>query len=247
MSGSPLARPDPAPADHGVEQLELLSPAECAALRAAVHALRDSWRQRDSQLPFFTLGAASYLDAAGDYPAYASAARAINPLLAQRFGWLYERLAAKLARYFDAPVGYAPALALPGYHVYLAHRMFEQPLASVHCDTQYDLHDWSGFANADVARPMSFTLAIALPRCGGGLNTWDMDYAEYSTLTPSQLERRLAGRECVYVPYRCGSLALHSGHLVHQAAPAASVVEGDERITLQGHAVACDSGWVAYW
>jgi hypothetical protein len=86
-----------------------------------------------------------------------------------------------------------------------------------------------------------------LPSCGGGLNTWDMDYAEYSTLTPSQLAQRLAQCKRRYFDYAVGELALHSGQLVHQAAPAHEVRGDDERITLQGHALNCDGSWRLYW
>jgi hypothetical protein len=233
---------------HQITRLNLLSREECGAVRSSVMALRDNWLQRDPQLPFFTLGAASYLDAKTDREDYRAKAREFNPLLSRHFGWLYEKLAAQLASHFAAPVSYAAALALPGYHVYLAHPVFEKPIASIHCDTQYSLHDWSGAGRADFTRPMSFTLSIALPQCGGGLNTWDeLQYEELAGLTPQALARRLEGSAPRYIDYEVGQLVLHSGHVVHQAAPAARIVEGDKRITLQGHALSCDGEWVLYW
>jgi len=234
-------------AGHDLVRLDLLSRDECAALRAQIFALRADWRRRDDELPFFTLGCASYLDAVADRAGYAGAAVASNALLSRHFRQLYDRLAARLGRHFQAPVAFAPGLALPGFHIYLAHKKFEQPIASVHCDTQYEAHDWSEYVHADFRCPMSFTLAISLPQCGGGLNTWNMDYAEYSTLTPGQLAQRLARRTQRYVDYAVGELALHSGHLVHQAAPANEVRDGDQRITLQGHALNCDGRWLLYW
>jgi hypothetical protein len=234
-------------AEHDIVRLDLLSREECAAVRTEVLALREHWRRRDAQLPFFTLGVASYLDAVANYAEYAGALDATNALLSRHFARAYARLIAALSRHFGAPAAFASGLALPGFHIYLAHKMFEQPLASIHCDTQYQPHDWGAFGHADFRHPMSFTLAIALPQCGGGLNTWDMDYAEYSTLTPSQLAQRLAQCQQGYVDYAIGELVLHSGHLVHQAAPARDVRGEDERITLQGHALNCDGQWLLYW
>ena len=234
-------------AEHDIVRLRLLSREECATVRAELFALREHWHSRDPQLPFFTLGAASYLDAAHDYATYFAIAQRCNPLLSDRLGWLYEKLSGELGHQLNARVGFAPGLALPGFHVYLAHPMFERPIASIHCDTQYQPHDWSAFAHADFQHPMSFTLAIALPQCGGGLNTWDMDYAEYAALTPSRLAQRLAQRKQRYCAYSAGELVLHSGHVVHQAAPVVEVRDGDERITLQGHALNCDGRWLLYW
>jgi hypothetical protein len=42
-------------------------------------------------------------------------------------------------------------------------------------------------------------------------------------------------------------MVLHSGHQLHQIAPAPKLVEGDERLTLQAHAVPATDGWIVYW
>jgi hypothetical protein len=234
-----------------IARLNLLSAEECAALRTEISGMREHWLARSGELPFYTLGAASYIDARADKPGYCAKAREINPLLSQRFGWLYQRLAARLSEYFAAPAVYSPELALPGYHVYLAHPVFARPIASIHCDTQYTLLDWPGTKAKDETRPMSFTLPIALPQSGGGLHTWDFHYhdlvEELANSDSKALARRIGGSSPQYFPYALGELAVHSGHILHQAAPASRMVEGDERITLQGHALACDGKWILYW
>src|SRR5258708_2029267 len=108
--------------DSGLSRVGLLSRDECAAARAAVLELRESWLSRSEALPFYTLGAASYIDAQADRSLYYDRARAFNPLLQHHFGWLYDKLTACLAQQLGSPVSFAPAMALPGYHVYLAHR-----------------------------------------------------------------------------------------------------------------------------
>lgn len=230
-----------------IARLELLDRDECETARASVFELRDRWLRRDPELPFFTLGAASYLDARPDPQNYYSIVRDFNPLLSRRFAWLYEKLAARLAAHWGARVKYAPDLALPGYHVYLAHPVFEQPVASIHCDTQYQLLDWTRVESADFVNPMSFTLSIALPQCGGGLNIWPQHYGELVGRDPGTRANNTGSRTPDYFPYALGELALHSGHMVHQAAPARRLREGDERITLQGHALACGDTWILYW
>ena len=51
-------------------EIPLLSAAECAAARETVFALSERWIARHALVPFFTLGAASYLDAGRRAPSY---------------------------------------------------------------------------------------------------------------------------------------------------------------------------------
>lgn len=231
----------------GLSRIGLLGRDECVAARAAVMELRKSWIARSEALPFYTLGAASYIDAQADRALYHSRASTFNPLLQRHFGWLYDKLTACLAQQLGGPVRFAPALARPGYHVYLAHRMFEQPIASIHCDMQHSLLDWSEAGLADFTQPVSYTLPIALPQCGGGLNTWEVARDHTAGWTAASVLKTIADTPPRYEAYALGELVLHSGRIPHQAAPATRVQEGDERITLQGHAIACDGQWVLYW
>jgi hypothetical protein len=228
----------------------LLSPAECADLDREVKALRNCWTPRGPQPGhFFTLGAASYLDADDEY---ASRTSATNAVLRGRFGWLYARLAEVLTRRLHAPVGYTDTLAVPGFHIWETPAIFTTPVASVHFDLQY-LRTWPEDApGVDFAHPLSFTLPIRLPRRGGGLNVWDVTYDRYRRfadrldvrLTPMDLTVLL---EATRFPYTVGGLSLHSGHLLHQIGEIDEVFPGDERITLQGHAL-CEQGvWRLYW
>jgi hypothetical protein len=232
---------------QAITRLELLNSEECGAVRLTVFELRERWLRRNPEFPFFTLGAASYIDAQADREDYQAKARAFNPLLSRHFGGLYEKLAARLASHLGAPVTYAPELALPGYHVYLAHPIFEKPIASIHCDTQYRLVDWSWAGPTDFAHPISFTLAVALPQSGGGMHIWELHYDQLLGLEPQVRGQRIRDSERHYCAYQLGQLVLHSGHVLHQAAPAKRVLEGDARITLQGHALQCDGKWILYW
>ena len=56
---------EPTPHHHALHNIPLLSQDECASLRKQLFDLRDHWEQRHEQVPFFTLGTASYLDANG--------------------------------------------------------------------------------------------------------------------------------------------------------------------------------------
>lgn len=235
-----------------IEDRELLTEAECETVAEEVFALRELWVHRNPEGPFYTLGAASYLDAAGEQgnaPYYAKAAR-YNPVLLEHFGWLYERLGEALAQALSAPVEYDTRSARPGFHVFLAAKVFERPVASIHVDKQYELVDWSGADEPDFGHPLSFTVGIVLPRSGTGLNYWDLPYEALEGMTRAQVEEYARTQPCRSRPYRLGHLVMHSGHMVHQIAPSAHLEPDDPRdarITLQGHGIRCGGTWRIYW
>lgn len=228
------------------KNIPVLTNEECDRVRETIMLLRPSWRSRDPWVPFYTLGAASYLDAVGKAPSYKRLVNEYNPLLKEHFSWLYERVTGLLGEHLGAPATCAENLAVPGFHIFIESNIFELSVASIHCDSQYRLHDWSG-KDADLGNPVSFTLSIALPKNGGGLNTWDVSYDEILARASEKLEDPTCGRELVYHAYRRGHMAVHSGHMLHQIAPGKDLQPEDERITLQGHAILADGIWQLYW
>lgn len=213
-----------------------------------MHDLKSYWIKRDPWVPFYTLGAASYLDAVGNSrPTYYSKAKHDNPILWEHFKWLYERLSDKLARTLGEPIAYPPMLALPGFHIYLWCLVFERPVFSIHRDLQYTLLDWKSSTGIDFTRPISFTLAIKLPKSGGGLYIWNLDHEEIRGLPRPEIDRLIGSRKKTFHPYKAGKLILHSGHQVHQVAPMQNAQPDDERITLQGHGLLCQGTWQLYW
>lgn len=233
-----------------ITSLQLLSSAECDRLAESLEALREHWiRRGNPHSSFYTLGAASYLDDPAEYP---TVARRLNPILREHFDWLYERLVDFLGRRLRAPVSFAEGLGHPGFHVWETPAIFVTPVASVHFDLQY-LRTWPENApGVDFDRPLSFTLPIRLPRRGGGLNLWEVTYDRYL-----QFRRRVGGRmEPADVtvllprlrhPYAPGAISMHSGLILHQIGEVDEVFPGDERLTLQGHALFHHGEWKLYW
>ena len=229
-----------------VDDLPVLSAEECSAVRTTIMQLRPSWIQRNAAAPFYTLGAATYIDAARDGNWYRSLAMQCNPVLRENFNPLYERVAKVLADRLGTPVGYSDRLALPGFHIYLSSKLFEKPIASIHCDSQYKFHDWSGM-DSDLNNPLSFTLTIALPNNGGGLNVWDITLDQLAGKSNVEIGALVRSQAHTFHPYTLGHLAMHSGHIMHQAAPGVDVQPEDERITLQGHGIRVNGSWQLYW
>jgi hypothetical protein len=213
-----------------------------------------SWIVRGTvDYPFYTVGAVSYIDAVSSTPAprYQDILLKTNPELRKHFHWLYERLLNKLSIHLQAAVRTTDELALPGFHVWQGLDVPTSP-TSVHFDLQYMSIPWPDLARSDLSRPLSFTLPIALPRRGGGLNSWDISYEEQVahfqvTRQSTPVEEMPKLRTRTFHPYTPGVLALHSGHTLHQIAAVDQAYLDDERITLQGHALYCDNAWTIYW
>ena len=221
--------------------LPVLEPADCDVYWEALQEVRASWTARHPLAPFFTLGAASYLDAGEEYQALAAAA---NPVLASRFASLLERVRQAIAAHTGDPVEVG-RFALPGFHIFQAHPAFERPVASIHCDLQFQGLAWG--SGADLNRTLTFTLPIRLPATGGGLDAWDIETAEWMPLSPSERLALLKARAYTYFPYECGRIELHDGQFVHRIAASRGMAPGEERVTYHGHGVWEDGAWRLYW
>lgn len=249
-----------------ITTVELLTEQECQEIRAGIDDLKHLWIQRHLTVPFYTLGASNYFDIATKFPTpYYQMATEYNPILQAHFGKLYQRLADALADRLQAPVGYRNRLALPGFHIFLADPAFGQMLglthrqwyhaldkpeivaSPIHCDTPHTIVDWGTKEGLDFNNPISFTLAIALPKCGAGMHVWDLWLKETTDLSEAKLEERINSSPKQLYSYEVGKLALHSGQMYHQVASMPNMQIDDERITLQGHGLMCDGTWQLYW
>jgi hypothetical protein len=218
---------------------------ECNSIVNEVDAVRADWVRRHPVLPFFTLGAASYMDAAMGRALYIQRAAQYNPILQEHFGWALERVRECISRAIGLSAEWHPGAALPGFHIYSAHPEFTRPIASIHFDKQYELLDWQGLSEPDFAHPLSFTLAFVLPLSGGGLNVWDAD----CRFVPPQMKisELISNRAPAYHRYTPGELVLHSGNFLHQIAPTNRFDPEDRRITLQGHGIKAGNYLYLYW
>ena len=232
--------------DLGDEEpyVDVLSEPECAEVRAAVHGLtRHLARDRIGFASYKLKPFDKYRIAGIGRLLYHWNARRLNPVLRARLGWMYDRIERRLAEALAAPTCYPADLALPGFHV------FSRPILekSIHFDEQHRQLDWGKSGHVDLDHPLSFTLAIALPAAGAGLNLWDVDRNECRGLSAAEREELRRSRRKIVVPYRVGKMVCHSGYRLHQIADAADFAPGDERITLQGHGIMRDGVWQLYW
>jgi hypothetical protein len=222
-----------------------LSSQECEKICNAVFSLKSLWRQRHSSEPYFTLGAASYLDAIETAEKYFLEAAQLNPHLWEAFTWIYEKLATHFAHKLTRAVEYDPQLALPGFHVYLFSKLFETPIASIHYDLQHGLVGLAKFGE-EISGIFSFTLVLGLPIHGGGLNWWNIPRQRFTALSTEEKSTYLLNHQ-QFLSYKIGFLYTHSGKILHQTAPGINLQPQDYRITLQGHAFLRNDTWILYW
>ena len=151
---------------------ELIGATECAAIAHRVLGLRSHWTRRSSG-EFYSLGAASYLDATRGPEPYLAAARVTNKLLLDHFGGLYDRIVAFFRELLDEEVSLDVERAAPGFHVFVLRgedRSGDNPARRAHFDHQWRL----AYPGARPEGTLSFTLAIATPSGGAGMALWPL-------------------------------------------------------------------------
>jgi hypothetical protein len=179
------------------------------------------WESRSDEFPFFTLGKSAYLD--GNSGTYYQGADGMNLTLFRTFNSFYKEVAGKLSAFLGEWVVFNPKLALPGFHIFPADPKLLSVSGNWHLDSP---HETLGIGDKDVH---AFTIAVEMPTGGGG-----MDF-------------RFGGDEDQYVEYNVGEMFIHSGAVPHRIASYRQYVEGDCRITLQGHIVRDGKDLIAFW
>lgn len=231
---------------HELSTVPLLTSEEAATLRTQISDLREHWTARHPSAPFYTLGAASYLDAAqhgGE--AYERMAAESNPLLQSHFSPLYERLLETLTTQLGRPAKYAEGFARPGFHIYLADERFCESVASIHYDLQYSRLDWARHGGYVPNRHVSMTLPVGLP-VGAGLAHWPI--RALNSFRDDEERERFRREERRFHPYTVGEMVFHSGHMLHQSVLMSAAAPGGDRITLQAHAALTKEGeYLVYW
>lgn len=227
---------------------QILGEDECARAHALVLEMRRFWTPRHETIPSFTLGAASYLDVprSGVTEYYRGAVRG-NILLRRRFDWLYLRLASSLRAVLDGPVGFTGRYALPGFHIYVGDERLKELVPTLHFDLQDRDLDWDDEAVRGNDACVSFTVPIAIPKCGAGLDVWDIRYGDTSDLDEAAVLALVRSLPRHHHAYRLGEMLVHGGDRLHRIANDRLPGEGESRVTLQGHGRLTHGSWELYW
>jgi hypothetical protein len=227
-----------------LSQHDILDAAECSEARDLVMELRPNWTTRSAGT-FFTLGAASYLDAVGKHDQYVSASNKQNRVLRESFEWLHERVRSFFEDLFEEPVFFQPGYALPGFHIFTLKgedRSQDNMSARAHFDLQW-MHAIPGIHPHGT---MSFTLPIEEPSGGASMAIWHVRYNEALQLGFSVTDYASKHTPQI-VNYARGRVVIHDGFVLHAIGKSTVKAPTGLRITLQGHGVRLDDGWLLYW
>ena len=229
--------------DNHFTLLDLLTLDDCNRIRNRIDHLAHEWIRHHDELPLQTLGISGFLVHSPDE--YASLAAEKNAVLRRHFADLLALVRTAIEQHLGAPVQDHPSGALPGFNVFGSHPFFGEPFASAHFDVQYRNLRWpDGLDATDV---VSFTLPVALPASGGGIDVWDLRPSDMADLDRDLQPARVAAAHHEYLPHRVGRIVVHRGDILHRIAPTPEVQPGDRRYTLQGHTVRVGDRYVWYW
>ena len=179
------------------------------------------WESRSNDYPFYTLGKSAYLD--GKTDAYYKDSEWLNDILLDHFSGLYESVIDALQKELEESIELALDLALPGFHIFPSDPKFLTMAGNWHQDYP---HHTLGLGDID---PLSFTVAIHLPKSGGG-----MDYMDEF-------------HQPQHLGYNEGDLILHEGLTIHRIAGLKAYVPNEYRITFQGHIIRRDNILEVFW
>ncbi len=219
-----------------IQEIRVLTREDCERVRLSVHELNPLWDEER-----YRLGAGiSYYKPQVVY--YATAKR-MNPVLRKHFSWMYDKLLQCFTDKFDCPVSYRDDLALPGFNIYCGPVDFSVLSYNVHIDLQFLDLNWDPKGSADFDSTISFTLPIASPANGSGLNIWNE-----TQMSTEEIEKSgaLDQDKALYHSYDIGVASIHDGKHYHQMSITEKWIPTDERITLQGHGLMQNGVMIIY-
>lgn len=215
-----------------LDVIKLLDKDAAAYWADRVKYWRQLWVDRGG---FYTIGASTYLDDPEVYPAIA---KARNFNTKTTLAGLWHPLTEALPKHWvPNRAVHHPYTGFMGVHIFTPETNGTQ--GHPHIDEPFTRIDWGQhFSN-----PFSFTLALEMPKAGGGLDFWPNatdeqieDYIEEDTLP-----------EHDHIRYAEGFLYVHDGLTPHRIANCGDMEEGEHRITVQGHGVTLEDGTTAIY
>lgn len=211
--------------------IKLLDPARATRIAQLVKMRKHLWMPRGG---FYTIGASTYLDDPEMYPVLAEYT---NLALKELWHGLQFEVMAALPRGFAHAPFLKSGTAMMGCHIFTPET--NGTAGHPHIDEPYERIDWGG----EISNPFSFTLALEMPRAGGGIDYWpdatdgEIDHFMFTGNMPPHEHFR----------YETGFLYVHDGLTPHRIANCGDMEEGEHRITLQGHGVTLNGRTAVYF
>lgn len=230
-----------------VQEHSFLSAKECEALCKDVRRLQKDWLPlvySENQARMYCLGTPLYEYAcARRTDLYEKHASKNNVRLRKEFSPIYNKLVDRLQEILKTDVRLKNQAGLPGFHVFVDGEMEE--FKRFHVD---DGHVIAGWAEKRVpSQSLTITVPLKIPRYGSGLTVKDVTVATALKMSPEAFRRKLEKLPSSHFPYKLGRIYLHSGLKYHQFGLPKKTAKGDERITLQCHALKTNEAWEVYF
>ena len=156
-----------------LKHLQLITEQEAANIANVVLSLNSSFKNYANN-KFSILGAASYANSGKEY---SNIIKHTNPILINNFKNLFDKVKVFLESNLEKECFFDKNLSYPGFHIFYAnHSDSLLPSTSLHIDTPYELHKEylnKNYEKINFDFPLTFTLALKLPKSGAGLYYWD--------------------------------------------------------------------------
>lgn len=227
----------------------LFSEEECEQITNSLFEIKNLWQHRYGTV-FFSVGALSYLDEGYDY---LDNTNRYNSVLSNKFMWAYDKIWEYFQKNIEKPVTYGTnrphTKAFPGFHIFQNAEILNQNKwsASIHTDSPELKHAWE----SEILDVFTFTISIKSPAGKSGLRFW-VDTESWNEVSPIYYDectsdmKDLLRETASYVPYKTGCIYEHTGEVYHQIATEENFMEGELRITLQGHLAELEDVIVVY-
>ena len=227
-----------------INRIPIFNINQCDDISRRLFLLKNLWieRYRSQIIRFSTLGFASYLDQkTNEWDVIAR-----NDIITENFSDVLDQVKSALLPILGS-FEFEKTTPIPGFHIFeTLENGVDTRETRIHIDIPYLKYNFgSRYTDIDYQNTINFTLCIELPSNGGGINMWNhIEDPIHFQSNYDNIVKDLKNPE--YFAYNRGELSYFFGYPIHQIAKKPTI-EGDRRITLQGHGIKCDNKWIIYF
>ncbi len=230
--------------------LPCFSREEAKGIVEIVDGLSCSYTSRfmENGLEFWTLGTSVYIDLDG---AHGDGSRENKKIMLRELESFYDRVFGVLSSHFGVPVMSPDFVNLPGFHIFKNLEGLPRGVpygGAIHKDRQF-VSSLFDFPFTDI---LSFTMILEEPSLGSSVNYWEDESLSGRMKTKffcgeEESLQQVFLEEVKQYDYVVGEICVHDGQTLHQISNMVDVSEGERRISLQGHGVLTEEGYVVYF
>lgn len=230
-------------------QLPVLSKKDCLRAKNTVLELKSEWEvvKRIGPLNnrrFYRLGSSLEYSTI-DQRIYLGRAKLMNPLMKEKFDWLYKKVAKFLSQHLGKPVRLRNDISFPGFHIVMNDPVFGKYSAPWHFDSGTLHIKWKH--QVKMADVKAFTIPISLPSGGGTLDIKNLTFND--VFAEADKRKKVRGAKILgRFPHKLGHVFIINSHQYHRIGMLRPPFDKKEmRITLQGYLIPQKDHWIIHW